>query len=355
MKRVAYLGGYFPAEQSIRRSFTDHKVEIVFPYCVIPRYPMAYEKRGGHKSRSSYRAVRVETPITDPLPETGFAMQTIPSWVPYVPDKTLLSWLEKFKPDVIVHRYYLDAPHMHHHAREAAVKLGIPYVVYRMETWPLPGYTINYLDCDLFLYANTCDEPLINQKKDWWCWGVSQNERNLHIPRNTELAAFGLVGHNSGQKHDSLSFYAQAAKKMNKTIYVYWGMATEEWGFLARELFIQPTFSIEEQTEYMNGCKVAINYESVEGMFGCWSYKLWQTMSCGTPTITRYKPEYLKMFDGALLQCNTDLEARNFMSELLHHNDAFWQHISKKSEEVVHDKYEWFTNFDRIMREHNLW
>jgi hypothetical protein len=39
----------------------------------------------------------------------------------------------------------------------------------------------------------------------------------------------------------------------------------------------------------------------------------------------------------------------------LHHNDAFWQHISKKSEEVVHDKYEWFTNFDRIMKEHNLW
>jgi hypothetical protein len=316
---------------------------------------MTYEKRGGHKSRSSHKPVKIVKDYSDPLPETGFWMQTLPPHVMYVPEKNLMKWVRGYKPDVIVHRYYLDSPYMHHNAREVADYYGIPYVAYRMETWPMPGYAINPIGCDLMLYANKCDEELINQKKDWWCWGVSQNERNLHKPRITDLAAFGLVGHNTGQKHDSLSFYAQAAKKIDKTIHVYWGMATAEWGFLSRDLMVQPAYCIEEQTEMMNSCKVAINYESVEGMSGCWSYKIWQTMGCGTPTITRYKPEYLKMFDGALLQFNTDLEARNLMTELLHHNDAFWQHISKKSEEVVHDKYEWFTNFDRIMKEHNLW
>lgn len=321
MKKVAYFGGFYWAEHSMWHSFRDAGVEIVYPF------------------------------DTTSINQTDKQI--------YVPPENLRKWLEEYKPDIIVHRYYLNDPMMHGDVGYWARRMDIPYVVYRMETWPgLPeSEVINRVECDLFMYANPCDDENLDTggiPTDWWCWGVSSYERNLHIERTIPVMGFGTERHKIITRYHNLKMFVEGVWHHHRgKIAVPWPACHPDWNSIAYGLDFVGQFPVEEQTQKMNKCRIAVNFESIADIPGCYSHKMFQTMGCGTPTITYAKPEFEEMFEGALLQVETGLDVADRL-ELL--DDEFsWNEYSRKSEEITHDKFDWFKNFDSIMKEYNIW
>lgn len=323
MKKIVYLGGFYPAEHSMWHSFTEHGASIVFPF------------------DSPYRFKEDEKVLL-------------------IPDFLTLVWLSEYKPDLIVHRFYKNYPCMHGYVGEMARQLGIPYIVYRMETWPRDeeSSVISPVECDLFLYANPCDVrflPEMDVPVDYWPWGVSSFERNMNIERSVPVGAFGNLRPDEQERMDSLRMFVWGTMCHRGTqVSMPWDTLHESIRDLAPAISLDGPCRIPEQTERMNRCRVALNYESLSAIPGCYSYKMFQTLGCGTPTITSRKPEFREMFEGALVEIEDGIDVAIQVRRLLEDKEE-WARISALSERVVHEKFEWFENFDRIMRKHNLW
>ena len=323
MKRVVYLGGFYPAEHSMWHSFKEHGVSIVFPFDSPCRF------------------------------EEDEKVLLIPEFLTEV-------WLQSYKPDLIVHRYYKNIPVMHGYVQPMAEKLCIPYIVYRMETWPKDAESsvIDPVKCDLFLYANPCDlqyMPDMGAPVDYWSWGVSSYERNLNIERTVPVAAFGNLRKDERERMDSLRMFARGVFAYHGTrVSVPWYECDKKIFDIEHCLSYDRGFAIPEQTERMNRCRLAVNFESLAAIPGCYSYKMFQSLGCGTPTVTHYKPEFREMFEGALLEVRSESGVTDVVRMLLEDRGE-WERISALSERVVHEKFEWFERFDALMKKHNLW
>ena len=318
MKTILYIGGFFDAEYSMWHSFKEHNVEIIF--IQEPEYPQ----------------------YNEPLFPNILYSANLPGV------------LAEYKPDLVIHRYCSHFSGVYGDCSQLVSSFGIPYIVYRIESCfdTLPQTTpIKKYDCDLFLYANHIDIPFLNQDKQaFWSWGVSTFDKNRHIERDIPFAGFGKAHEFNNRRENLKTFVAGCAPDK---VTVFWGSSVAGfWSDLFAGLDIRLGFDMKDQIVMMNRTNIALNFETCPHIHGVYSYKLFQTMACGTPTISFHKQEYKDMFEGALLEVESSDDISKAIDSL--NNKDTWEEVSRKSEAVLHRKFDWYTNFKQILQDFGM-
>jgi len=378
-KVIVYFGGYFMSERSLERSFADNGIKVLFPVDVESNWYKQFilNKGGGNVIQSMY-----STPFLEVKDDTFEIEQ----------------FLKKVSPIAVIHRMYKNDFVMNYKAGEVCSKLKIPYYPYRIETWPLEK--VKSFECTNFLYAHKCDIPFmrnVKSKKTYFPYGVSSLERNLKLQKTIEIAGFGFGRLSLQERFKDIEMYYDAVESLGKNMTVFWNKTdielfrerkpskntrkkvitwqedTDQVDYRNQKILIprakeipdpdyesiefSPLFSPEETEQKINSAKIVVNFDTCWGVQDAHSYKLYQSMGCGVPTITHYKKGIENDFgpNGEnLIYVKDSKEAAFAITRLLKDKD-FYNKISTNCEKFVHEKYNWFKNFDKIAKEDGLW
>jgi len=116
-------------------------------------------------------------------------------------------------------------------------------------------------------------------------------------------------------------------------------------------------FSIDKQVEYLNKSNIVINVDETYKIDRCYSYKMFQSLGCGVPTLTSYKEgieeDFGPNWENAVYIDNED-DVKIAITILLEDKELR-ERISKNSYEYIHDKYDWYNNFNKIMVDSGIW
>lgn len=320
IKKILYVGGFAHAEYSMWQSFKDHGIDMHF--LQEANYP-------------NYKLTEPHITYFDKKPES--------EQLGYI--------IKEYEPDLVIHRYCSHFPGTFPHSYDLVKSFGIPYIVYRMEScWDgLPQ--VNYIPtvpCDLFLYANHIDIPfLFQENKAYWAWGVSQYDKNLHLERTIPLAGFGYSKHTLESRTRNIKVFIKGCFLSGNTTFCVFGPSKgEKW---KNDLITLPEFTITEQIRVINQTHIALNFETCPDVPGVYSYKMFQSMACGTPTISFYKPTHLEMFEGALIEVHNSEEISNAIKSL-QNNPELWNSVSEHSESVLRKNFDWYNNFEKATK-----
>ena len=341
MKKVVYLGGFFQCEFSMQKSFSENGAEIVFLI-----------------DTGTYAKDYWNTPLYSNYDRSY-------SFIKVVPENRLMEFIKEFKPDVIIHRHWMFRPVMHLNSFPIARKLGIPFVHLEMETMG-PGESLGQLtmvDCDIFLYAHDCIDFVTDQlvkmkiRPHFYSYGVSNFERGLlNVPKDREIGGFGHPRFEETTRVDNLNMFLEGLSKIGKKMHIYGDWNFNPWlknyEFLEKHL----RYNLEDATIVMNHHKIAINFETLPGVEGAYSHKMFQTIGCGIPTLTHYKLSLLNMFyrsPNPIFVRNSD-EVASTISSLIS-NEKEIKRIGEGGEKYIHENFDWFQRFDKIMKEEGIW
>ena len=341
-KKVLYLGGYFQAEHSMKRSFADAGVEMLF---LID--DNEYTK-DGFWTNSAYHNYKDKSVIK------------------VVPSSELEDFVEQYRPDVIIHRHYLYKPIMHSNSWEIAKTFGIPFVHLEMELSPNIEENKDlknlYTLCDVFLYAHDFETiPLKFMKENkkacyFYPYGVSSFERSIpEITKDREIGGFGVLRVDERERCHSLNVFLEGIKKLGKKMHIYGSWKFSPWIDFS-SLIIHPEYKWEEATEVMNRHKIAINFETLPNLEGAYSHKMFQTIGCGAVTLTTYKKSINKLFFG--VQNPVFVENSKDVSRWVEHflsKEEDRVYISEQGERFIHERFDWFRRFDDIMKKEKIW
>ena len=369
MKNILYFGGFYAAEFSSRQSFSEKGYRLNFPVSLDYTF---YQKTVPFRLEGGVYGIK------------------------QVAENDLRSYIKQLKPRPIIaiHRYYKNDPVHKWNARELCRSFGIPYIVYRIETYPLEP--VEDIDCDLFLYAHKCDKDYIPDslkgKAYHFPYGVSNSEQYASVPKQYDIASFGLARCFPEERKVNFLMYYNTIVAMDRVLDVFWEkiLANLYEEVLGSEVEIVPSFihvgtdyrgqdisvpkftsvpnykkyirfneqfSIEKQVEYLNKSKIVVNVDETYKIDKCYSYKMFQSLGCGAPTITSYKKgieeDFGPNWETAVYVKNEDdvKEAITVLSE----DKELREKISKNSCEYMHEKYDWFNNFNKIMVDTGLW
>lgn len=379
MKNIIYFGGYFNSERSMERSFIDNEVKLVFPL-----------------EEKWYNTYLLNIPsFSKPLcSEHVFIAGN---------DKAYESLFNKYKPNAVIQRLYCNEQVMHCNLGYVCIRLGIPYYPYRIETWPLEKVAVP--ECYAFLYAHKCDEPYmthLKMKKIHYPYGVSGLEYNMHIKKVYDVATFGFGRLNFKTRYDNINMYCTALYNIKIPLNVFWddidkdifinnipliptgGEVVEKYfekqgrdykghsvlipkfrlipGMVPNleyldNIIFNKQFNSNDTTCIINKAKIVLNVETTYNIKEVHSYKLYQSMACGVPTITTYKEGIEKDFGPNwenVVYISTIKEIEDAVIRLLN-DESLYNKISKNCERFVHDKFDWFKNFDKIAKEEEIW
>jgi hypothetical protein len=167
MLKVIYLGGMYHAEYSMMKSFINRGSEIKF---LIDTNPFSHiywsdKHHGVHSERDN---------------------------VIIVPESQLKEYVKTYKPDLIIHRYYMDDPCMHPNSYRIAQECGVPLIRYIIETDYQDNRSFKNTDYDALLYCH--DTPYFNANVGrigkpafFYPYGVSGTEIFTLAEMNREL------------------------------------------------------------------------------------------------------------------------------------------------------------------------
>lgn len=366
-KKVVYLGGFFNAERSMRQSFIENGIDITFPV------------EGNYRKYAEDCMFDCNLELFDVY------------WVDTA--KKLKAYLAKERPSIVVHRYYRDDPFLHATAGEACRSLGIPYAVYRMETYPMGP--IKPVECDLFLYAHWEDRNYIPfevfNRSYFFPYGVSSVEKRMKIAKTYELASFGLGRFAQNDRLDNFTMYFNSVIRMRKELNVFWNRddvhrfeaifgprikstvveltntgKIDDRGQILRYpqtkvitsyIIYNERFSIEEQEAYINGAKIIFNVDTVYKVPRIYSHKIFQSLGCGVPTITYYKEDIEEAFGNNwenMIYVSNSKEVDNAVWRLLG-DDTLYNKIADNAYNYMHKRYNWYNTFDSIMKKDGIW
>lgn len=345
-KKVLYLGGFFQAEFSMRQSFSENGVEMMF---LFDNNDYAEESYWGNPAYHNFKKGL----------SVGFFLRVIPS-------ERLFDFVKEYKPDVIVHRHYMYRPLMHLNSRVVARKLDIPFVHLEMELSTNPEEYWNskgsFTDCDLFLYAHDYKSSTMEFLKEsgtkmyFYPYGVSSFERSHpDIPQDREIGGFGYPRIEERGRCHNLNMFLEGIKRLGKKMHVYGPWKFSPWVDFSA-LVIHPEYKWDEATEVMNRHKVAINFETLPHLEGAYSHKMFQTIGCGVVTLTTYRKSLENMFFKALnpLFVNCQENVSDMIRYHLSHPNYLIQR-GEKGERYIHAQFDWFKRFEAIMKKEKIW
>lgn len=365
------------SERSMERSFADNGVSLLFP---VDKDSIFYKQ-----------CILRDTVLQKILNKEQIDLPNR--------QENILTLLKQVRPIAVIHRLYRNEFTMHGYGVvEACSLLKIPYYPYRIETWPLEQ--IRHIEGSRFLYAHKCDEPFMKRiftKRTHYPYGVSSLERNMKIKKTIEIAGFGFGRLSLQERFKDIEMYYDAVESLGKKLTVFWNKVdvdsfkerkpskntrkkvitwqedTDQVDYRNQKILIprakeipdpdyesiefSPLFSPEETEQKINSAKIVVNFDTCWGVQDAHSYKLYQSMGCGVPTITHYKKGIENDFgpNGEnLIYVKDSKEAAFAITRLLKDKD-FYNKISTNCEKFVHEKYDWFKNFDKIAKEDGLW
>ena len=338
----------FNAEYSMAHSFSENDVDIIF----------IYDDKMGQQ-------------IFD-TPEYGNHNKL--NSIKLVPEDKLSDELKKIAPDAVIHRIYDIDPLMHRGAYAICKSLGIPYGKYVAENdiTKLNLFVDYFVDCDFLMYAHnlSCITEVIKsyekkkrEKCYWFPYGVGSFEYSIDIEKDKELGSFGYYRSIMESRVKSLNLFVDGLSKIEKKLHVYNPKVVSnpamDWSTYGKKdhLIVHDSFNIEQSTFIMNQYKIALNFESIQHIENGYTHKLFQTMGCGLPTITYRKKclEEMFGFSGENLIFIESLDEISYWVDFLLKNDKFRHEIGQRCEKFVHEKYDWFTRFEKIMINENIW
>jgi len=338
MKKIIYLGGLYQAEYSLRIDFLENNVEMLF---LIEENPFGIGYWNGtiHSTYKSYPFVKL------------------------IASGELEEFLKEYSPDVIIHRLYKSDHLMHYEAFEIAKRLGIPYVILKMET--TGSDTLKDLDnykSDIVLYTHDYDARLLQhltQKIYFYSYGVSSFERSyLEIKKDRNIGTFGLF-RGYTERIENIEMFLDGIITLGEKLHVY--EASElSWKYVDKKylpyLEIHPKFYQDETSYEMARYKIIVNIESLWHVEKMYSHKLFQSVGCGVPTLTFYKKSLESLFWESLnpvFVSNSD-EVSRVIKYFLSHEEVR-ERNGFNGERFVHEKFSWFHRFDDIMKKENIW
>lgn len=338
-KKVAFLGGCFQAEYSMRKSFMAAGVECFYLY---------------DHTNGNYASLNNET-----------FNNYDQSFIHFVTEGELQGWLGNIRPDIVIHRFYKDNPIMHNNAFQAAQFHKIPYCKILMETdaFDTSGLYGRVNNCDFFLYVHDTAE-MVNVSKTcgrngyFYAYGVGVNEFSTKAQKNIEVAGFGYprLGHAfTALRTQNLSMYVEGLRKIGKKLNVF-NSQIMPWAStpFANDLIINPFFRLEQENDIINSCKIIINFETCHNIENFYSYKIWQAVGRGVPVITYRKKCLEKMFGDSLIYVENSDEVAYWVDFLLK-NDKFRNELGDRCEKFVHEKFDWYKRFNEIMIKQGIW
>ncbi|MBU0598721.1 glycosyltransferase [Patescibacteria group bacterium] len=340
MKKILYLGGCFQAEFSMARSFRDAGNQFV---AYID--PKAYEAYWAH----------------DKYIQNGFI---IPDYLKWISQEELQLAIELLKPDVVIHRLYQYNPMMHSNSLTICKKLGIPFVYYKIETSGSddPKTDTRLEDADLILYAHNCNDILINElqakgkKTSFYPYGVSNFEHSMpEIKKTINVAAFGHIRDYDWNRTFSLSFFLRGLQKIGEPLHVFGNWTWTPWiEDFHKWIVVHPPFRYDEATRVMNQCKVAINFETLHNVEGAYSHKMFQTIGCGVPTLTIRKESVIDLLRSHTIIVRDPIHVSRWVDGLIH-NGPLRYSLGRHAERYIHEKLDWWSRFDKIMKVRGIW
>ncbi len=341
-KRILYLGGYFQAEHSMKQSFADNGVEMLF---LIDDNDYARENYWANPAYHNFSDLNL---------------------VKVVPSSLLEAFIKSYKPDVIIHRHYMYRPLMHFNSVAIASKLGIPFVHFEVELSTNPEEyqdpQQSFTDCDVFLYAHDFEIPLLKYLKEnkkscyFYPYGVSSFERSMpEIEKDREIGGFGYSRDGERSRCRNLNMFLEGIKKLGKKMHVYGPWKFSPWVDFS-SLIVHTEYKWEETTGVMNRHKIAINFETLPNVEGAFSHKMFQTIGCGIPTLTYYKASVYNLF----FTSNNPILIKNsnnvsYWIDFLLNEPPAWELTSEMGEKYIHERYDWYSRFSDIMKKEKIW
>lgn len=361
--RIVYLGGLYSAELSLRQSLVDNGCTVQF--FVNDFYVTHYG------STPVFKAVALE--------QYGLV---------YVSNSHFKEELKKAKPDLVIHRYYRSDPLMYRRSGDVCRELGVPFIVYRQETWPLES--IQVPECDLFLYGHKCDEEYLRKTTvpcAYYPYGVSSLERYCpDVEKTYDLAMFGFGRTSLQERVKDFMKYVRVAISLKKRIDVFWDdhdrkkileyiphwqevnlvsigdmvdyrghpitmpvpSTKYEAGYLETIRFNEQ-FPLNQQTEYMSRTNVVVSVDAIPCISNAFSYKLWQSLGCGIPTITYDKGGREELFGNNgehAFFVKTEDEIREVIEEL--DSSSLRKEVGQRAYKYMHERYDWYRNLRAV-------
>ena len=346
MRKIVHLGGFFQAEYSMFKSFEDNGVELTFLYD---------DKTGSYFPKDAlYNNYKIDT------------------YVKVVSENALSDFLKGYKPDAIIHRHYKLNPFMHRNAYKIASSLGIPYGKYLMESDAADAadLTDRFIDCDFLMYTHNIKAiteriKTYDAKKQSHCYfypyGVGAFEKSIYDIRPNRVACFGYYRGTFNDRIANAEIYVEALKELGQKLNVYSSPKSKEGDWrrfkLANNLEIHPQYNFENATNIMNKYSIALNIESLANLENMYSYKMFQSMGCGIPTITWKRNCIEELFGKSgtnVIMVSSKADVKKWVSTLLNdqkHRDT----IGKKCEKYMHDNFDWYKRFETIMKSEKIW
>lgn len=341
-RKVVFAGGCFQAEFSMRSSLVANGIECHYLYEIpTPSYLM-------------------HNPIVCNYKQDGI-ITFVNKLEPAIID---------IQPDVIIHRLYKNDCVMHHNAYGIAKSLGIPYGKFLMETDINDRGDMDnrFGNCDFVMYAHDTDaiKKLLKEgggskNTYFYPYGVGVNEYSDKTQRNKDVVAFGYPRFGipeTKERESNFEIVINGVRKINSKLNVF-NSPSSSWNEtrFINDVILNDFFYLEQEHEVMNKFKIAINFESVHTMEGAYSHKMFQTMGRGIPTLTFRKKCIEEMFGFSgenLIYFETSDEVAYWLYFLLK-NHKFREEISERCEKYVHQKYDWYNRFNKIMIKQGIW
>ncbi len=335
MHKIVYLGGYYQAEHSMQISFSEHGAELIF---LIDDSVFGV----------NYLYDIIQTSYDKKVP-----------FIKFIPRNKLKSFLEDYRPDIIIHRYYQTDPVMHEESYFVAQRLSIPFVILKMESTGQDQLRDGHYDCDFFLYTHGCDKDLYRGKSYFYPYGVSSFERSLNIPKTRNIGAFGYY-RNFFDRVENLEMFLEGIVQAGEKLHVYDSPPEQEYswdyydGRFKDALIVHPVYKHKDTITEMNQYKIAINFETLYNTDTC-SHKMFQSLGCGVPTLTFYRKSLEEMFgESGSVFVKTPEDVKDRVKMLLR-DEPFRKKLGKKAEKFIHQNFDWFERFSAIMEKEKAW
>ncbi len=346
MRKVVHLGGFFQAEYSMLKSFEANGAEIVFLYD---------DKTGSYFPKDAlYNNYKVDT------------------YVKTVSENALADFLKGYNPDVVIHRHYKLNPFMHRNAYKITSALGIPYGKYIMESDAndVVDTTDRFTDCDFLMYTHNID-VITNAIKSYdadkqshcyfYPYGVGAFEKSIFELRQNRIGCFGYYRGTFSDRIANAETYVDAIRELGYKLHVYSPTKSKEGDWrrfkLANYLDIHPQYNFENATKIMNRYSVAVNIESLANLENMYSYKMFQSMGCGIPTLT-WKRDCIEQLFGKsgehVIMVSSKTNIKKWITTLME-DKKYRENLGKRCEKYMHDNFDWYKRFEVIMKSEKIW
>jgi hypothetical protein len=251
----------------------------------------------------------------------------------------------------------MDNPCMHHNSYQVARECGVPLIRYIAETDYNDNKSLNgnEIECDVLLYSHDSDyfkENVKNIKKPsfFFPYGVSGAESFKYENRDLAIGTLGYFRDNYNNRGDDLKLFIDSTlEKIN--VYGNW----DNYNYI-NKVNVNRNYMLEELGDQISKHKILINFESCPDMNGVYSYKMFQGLGYGVPTITRYKKNLENIFGDSpknLIMYKDKDEIKYWINKLLT-DERMLKRYSRHCYQYIQKHLNWYDRLFKIFKKINI-